>query len=297
MTTKSNTTGIISTHPPAFLLPMDAEGFTRLLETIAGETPEIFTDKLSERRIESAHRRAWCEVTEASEKFQPSAEGSNHAQLAHVSAQRKLTGILEGLIPAIVLRNQKVATAAEPSTHLRHLKENAEPIETEIAELKARDVRDEQGDIPNTEPLAYEIDLLENYLDNGEWKDKGYELADVEFEAGLRKLIGKGEYTGEPTKEAVMQRIADLTKQNEEANSKIKNMLRSSEIYRLKELETKLLPIQAEITAAEDSAATMVAEAEASALELKVKLNSAAIIATAIIQACHIKSGTSIATA
>lgn len=297
MKKKSTQTGSASANSTALLLPLDADGFTSILETIAGETPKDFTSKQSDRRIEAAHRLAWCEVTEATEKIQPSADTANHVKLAEASAQRKLTAILDGLMPAIALRNQTAAAASEQLGLLCHLKENAEPIETEAATLKSRDARDWRGEAPITETMEDEISRLEDYLNDGDWKASRYDRADAEFKAGLRVLIEQGYYTGKPTKDAVVQRIADLTAQVKEVNSKINNMLDSYEMLRLNELESKLLPIRAEITAAEGKASAMVAAAEAAAVELKVKTDAAAIIASAIIHACHIQSGISTAAA
>lgn len=296
MKKKPTKTGSTSANLTALLLPLDAGGFTRILETIAGESPEEFTGKLPGRRIESAHRLAWCEVAEATEGMQPAA--ANHAKLAEVTAQRKLTAILDGLIPAIAQRNQSAAAAAEQVGFLSYLKDDAEDIEAEAATLKARDARiNPQGEMPNLGHMENEIGWLEDYLERGPWKNTSLDFRDAEFETGLRNMSKAGRYTGEPTKEAAEQRIADLTVQVEEANSMIHNMLDLHELHRLNELESKLAPIRAEITAAADKAATLQEVADVATTDLEVKIEAAAIIARAIIQACQIQGGSTTAAA
>ena len=116
----------------ACLLPLDADGFNRILDTLTGETPEQFAGALAGRQIESARRQAWCEITEAA------GDQTNHAE---VSAQRKLTGLLDDLLLAILRRNESVAAEISQSEFLNYLREDAQPLESEHAKLKARDLR------------------------------------------------------------------------------------------------------------------------------------------------------------
>jgi hypothetical protein len=287
---KKNTTkaGSTSANPTAFLLPLDADGFTRILETINGETPDDFTNKQASRRIEAAHRRAWCEVTEAA--------AANPAKLAEVTAQRKLSSVLDDLMPAIALRNQTVADATEQRGFLSYLKDEAEPIETEAATLKARDARiNSQGEMPNVESMRDEINRIEYYLAHGAWKTTSLDFREAEFEKGLSNLLAEGKYIGELSKDAAEQRLKDLAAQIEETQFKVENHLDSRELHRLNELETKLTPIREEIAAAQDKASTMEAAAAAATADLKVRIEAAGIIGRAIIQACHIQTDTAAA--
>ncbi len=291
MKNETTTAGTTPAETTALLLPLDVEGFTAILEQVTTESPEDFAANMTVRRIESAHRRAWCEVMEASEKFQPITGTTNPAKLAEVSAQRKLSNIFDGLMPAVETHNRMVAAAAEQNATLDQLKKETEAMESELSTLKFRDTRNFRGEMPSTENLEEEIADLEHYLNNGDWKERRHDRMEAVFNEEMQWRISKGTYSGEPTRSGVLKHIAGLKVQVEEVNEKISNRLNFEEIERLTELETKLPPIREGVTAAEEDATSMIAELQTSNMELKVKADAAAIIARAIIQACHIESG------
>lgn len=297
MKKKSNTTGTTSANPSALLLRPDADEFTSILETIAGESPEDFTSKLSTRRIEAAHRLAWCEVKEAELDILDSCPATND-QTALVLVQRKLSAILDDLAPAIALRNQTVAAASEPIRLLADLKKNVESIEKEIAPLKLRDARNSRGEPINADSAEYELAEIENYLEYGEWKSfSKKDRSDYEFKEGLLQMNRRGLYNGKPTKKGLDQRVVDLKAEIDEVNRKVAKMLSPQEAEHLHELETKLPSIRAELAATDDKATPLMAEAERATVELQLELEASAIIACAIIQAYHIKCGSATAAA
>ena len=266
----------------ACLLPLDADGFTRILDTLTGETPEQFAGALAGRQIESARRQAWCEITEAA------GDQTKHAE---VMAQRKLTGLLDDLLPAILRRNESVAAEISQSEFLNYLREDAQPLESEHAKLKARDLRmNSRGEIPSSDLIDDEIRFIKRHLEEGSWKQVSLDFRDAKFEEGLRQLRDRGQYHGELTKEAAEKRIAELKTQQGQLDSKLAEMLSSDEIHRLEEIDAKLAGIRSGIASEQEKAEGLKAQAVAANAELNVRIETARIIGQAIIQAHQIQT-------
>lgn len=282
MKNKTTKAGITPAITAACLLPLDADGFNRILDTLTGETPEQFTGALAGRQIESARRKAWCEITEAA------GDQTKHAE---VNAQRKLTGILDDLLPAILRRNDAAAAEISQREFRSYLKEDAQPLESELAQLKARDLRmNSRGEMPSSDLMDDEIRFIRTHLEEGSWKRTSLDNRDAEFEEGLRQLSEAGKYHGELTKDAAEKRIEELKTQQSQLDSKLAEMLSSDEIHRLEEIGPKLAAIRRGIASEQEKADGLKAQADTATSELNVRIETARIIGQAIIQAHQIQT-------
>lgn len=287
MKQKHNKSAAASDTGPA--IPAEAAAILSQVQAVNAGDPAAGCQGMRARVMETAKRNAECDLGEANArlhllKLEGNRNGADDAslvksvlriQLESIQVIRKLGGILDGLLEEKEKLAMILAPAAAAEAGLADLKASAGRLETRIAELRARDLRANDGDLGR---LKDELSFATRVHDGGRWRSSSRDSWDEELGQELVGLIQEEKYRGEPTKEGLEARIAELPALIQEWEGRWENDLDERERTELRAAEAEVDQINAEILKRTPGVEELAARARA-ADERFDALNDAAIIA------------------